>query len=267
MSKGAGLFAACLFFTLTAVSAKGGECVSMLVDLKGSVTFAKSPSANPQDRWPASLMQCFSRDDVLSLAQADRATLYFPEAGTGVGLRGRGQYVIESNAVRPIGNAPLPSSTVLNAVFKGVKLAREGLTPAGFRMREAPNPDGIVQSAPRGLVTEAGPLVFRWEQGDTRPPYRIRIVKSNKTTVYEGPVATNDFRLPPEVELNAGEPMSWRVETVDSVSGGGRWQEFVVATPEARELAAQIDRMIPSPSDAERNLRNVLLLQKMLSEP
>src|SRR3954464_6194474 len=157
MSKGLGWFAACLFFTLMAVSAKGGECVSMLVDVKGSVTFAKSPSANPQDRWPASLMHCFSRDDVLSLAQADSATLYFPEAGTAVGLRGRGQYVIESNAVRPIGNAPSPSSTVLNAVFKGVQLAREGLAPAGFRMRETWNPDGIVQSVPRGIVTEPGP--------------------------------------------------------------------------------------------------------------
>ena len=267
MTKVVGMFAAGLFFALTAVNAKGGECVSMLVDLSGSVTFAKSISANPQDHWPVSLLHCFFLSNVLSLSEADKATLYFPEAGTAVGLRGRGQYVIESNAVRPIGNAPSPSSTVLNAVFKGVKLARAGLTPAGVRMRVTPNPESIVQIAPRGIVTEVEPLVFRWEQGDSSPPYRIRIVKSNKTTVYEGPVATNDFRLPTEVELNAGEQMSWRVEALDSASGGGRWQEFVVATPEARELAAQIDRMIPSPSDAERNLRNVLLLQKMSSEP
>jgi hypothetical protein len=268
MTKVVGMFATYLFFGLTmAVNARAGECVSMLVDLRGSVTFAKSPSANPQDHWPVSLLHCFARDNVLSLSENDKATLYFPEVGTAVGLRGRGQYVIESNAVRPIGNAPSPSNTVLNAVFKGVTLDRAGLTRAGVRMRETPNPEGIVQIAPQGIVTDVEPLVFRWEQGDTRPPYRIRIVKSNKTTVYEGPIANSDFRLPLEVKLNPGEQLLWRVETVDSPSSGGRWQEFVVATRDARELAAQIDRMVPSPTDVERNLRNVLLLQKMSSEP
>jgi hypothetical protein len=268
VSKIAGMFAAYLFFGLTvAVNAQAEECVSMLVDLRGSVIFAKSPSANSQDHWPVSLLHCFARRDVLSLSEADEATLYFPKEGTAVGLRGRGQYVIESNAVRPIGNAPTPSSTVLNSVFKGVNLARGNLMRAGVRMRETPNPAGIVQIGPQGIVTDVEPLVFRWDQGGTRPPYRIRIVTSNRTTVYEGPIANGDFRLPPEVELTPAEQLSWRVEAVDSPASGGRWQEFVVATRDARELAARIDRMIPSPTDAERNLRNVLLLQKMSSEP
>ncbi|HKQ25948.1 MAG TPA: hypothetical protein VJT81_15995 [Burkholderiales bacterium] len=268
MSKIAATLAAYLFFGLIVpVDARTEECVSMLVDLRGSVALAKSPSANPQDHWPVSLLHCFARRDVLSLSEADEATLYFPDAGTAVGLRGRGQYVIESNAVRPIGNAPAPSSTVLNSVFKGVNLARENLTRAGVRMRETPNPAGIVQIAPQGIVTDVEPLVFRWYQGDTRPPYRIRIVTSSRTTVYEGPIANGDFRLPPEVNLPPGEQLSWRVEAVDSASSGGRWQEFVVATRDARELAARIDKMVPSPTDVERNLRNVLLLQKMSSEP
>jgi len=67
--------------------------------------------------------------------------------------------------------------------------------------------------------------------------------------------------------LTPGEQLSWRVETVDSPSSGGRWQEFIVATRDARELATRIDSVVPSPTDVERNLRNVLLLQTMSSEP
>jgi len=268
MSKKAVISAAYLFFGLTvAVNARTQECVSMLVDLRGSVTFAKALSSKPQDHWPVSLLHCFARHNVLSLSEADEATLYFPEAGTAVGLRGRGRYVIESNAVRPIGSAPSPLNTVLNSVFKGVNLSRGNLMRAGVRMRVTPNPEGIVQIAPQGIVTDIEALVFRWDQGSTRPPYRIRIIRSNRTTVYEGPIENSDFRLPPEVELTPGEQLSWRVETVDSPSSGGRWQEFIVATRDARELATRIDRMVPAPTDVERNLRNVLLLQTMSSEP
>ncbi len=164
MTRLASMVVAGLFFGLTTVNAKGGECVSMLVDFSGSISFAKSPSAKSQDRWPANLLQCFFRDNVLSLSEAGKATLYFPLTGIAVGLRGQGQYVVEPNAVRPIGSAPPPSSTVLDAVFKGIKLTRSGLAPAGFRMREAPNSTSIVPIAPKGIVIDVDSLVFRWER-------------------------------------------------------------------------------------------------------
>lgn len=267
MTKLASMVVAALLIALTSVNAMGGECVSMLVDFSGSISFAKSPSAKSQDRWPANLLQCFFRDTVLSLAEADKATLYFPLTGIAVGLRGKGQYVVEPNAVRPLGSAPPPSSTVLDAVFKGIKLTRTGLTPAGFRMREAPSSAGIVPIAPKGIVTDVDSPVFRWEQGDTKPPYRIRIVTSSKSTVYESSVTDGEFTLPREIALKAGEELLWRVEPVASSAGAGRWQDFVIATREARELAAQIDQAVPSPTDAERNLRALLLLQRMSSQP
>ena len=43
-----------------------------------------------------------------------------------------------------------------------------------------------------------------------------------------------------------------------------QWQEFVIATPAARSVAGRLDREVPTPSAAERNLREMLLLQQMV---
>jgi hypothetical protein len=70
--------------------------------------------------------------------------------------------------------------------------------------------------------------------------------------------------LPAEIRLTPGERLLWHVEEVSSTRRRAtRWQEFVIATPDARALAQAIDRDIPSPSAAQRNLRDVLLMQKM----
>jgi hypothetical protein len=59
----------------------------------------------------------------------------------------------------------------------------------------------------------------------------------------------------------------WRVDVAPiEAKMTARWQDFVLATPAARTLAAQIDRELPAPDAAERNLRAVLLMQRTVQE-
>jgi hypothetical protein len=85
-----------------------------------------------------------------------------------------------------------------------------------------------------------------------------------RDVVFEGRTPAAEVTLPSDIRLAAGERLMWQVDAVlSSGQKRSRWQEFVIATPEARALAARIDHELASPSAAERNLREVLLLQNM----
>ena len=243
-------------------------CVTLLADLNGNVTVADVAAPKPEERWPVQLLQCFVPRKVLSLESGSRATLFFPAEGVALELRGPGRFEIMPGTVRPLSSAAAPSRAPLNNAFRDVKLDRANLTPAGVRMREPRFSEGLVLLQPRGIVTSTGDLEFRWQASSAGTRYRFRLAAGRKDVVYETTTDDSHFVLPPEIRLAAGEPLLWQVEDT-ARPGSSRWQDFVIATPEARALAEEIDREVPSPSAAERNLRDLLLMQRMLgrSEP
>jgi hypothetical protein len=253
---------------LVALSARGAEhapaYVSMVADLHGTVAVANTAWSKPEDRWPVQLLQRFPPSRVLTLENAARVTLFFPAEGIAFELRGPGKFEIAPDSVRPLSNAPPPSRSVLNAAFRGIKLDRSNLAPAGVRMRD-PRPAGApAPLEPRGIVMAADGLVFRWGAVGGGRQYRFRLARDRTDLIYEAVTEQTELVLPPEFLLTPGEPLLWQVEDASQARGGASgWQEFMLATPDAGILAAQIDRDLPSPNAAERNLREVLLLQRM----
>ena len=244
-------------------------CVAVLADLNGSVSVADAAAAKPEDRWPVQLLQCFVPRKVLSLDSSARATLYFPAEGVALELRGPGRFEVMPATVRPLASAPIPARALLNSAFRDVKLDRSNLTPAGVRMRDPRFSEGLILLEPRGIVTSTGELVFRWQAASAGTRYRFRLAAGRKDVIYETFTDKTEFVVPPEIRLANGERLLWQVEDADRPATS-RWQEFVLATPEARALAEALDREAPSPSTAERNLRDLLMLQLMLrrkSEP
>jgi hypothetical protein len=244
-------------------------CVTLLADLGGNVTVANVAAPKPEDRWPVQLLQCFVPRKVLSLDSGARATLFFPAEGVALELRGPGRFEVMPSTVRPLASAPVPSRVLLTSAFRDVKLDRSNLTPAGVRMRDPRFSEGLALLEPRGIVTSAGELVFRWQAASGATRYRFRLAAGRKDVIYETLTEKTEFVVPPEIRLAAGERLLWQAED-GAGAATSRWQEFVLATPEARSLAEALDREAPSPSAAERNLRDLLLMQVMLrskSEP
>ena len=249
---------------VTCGTATADACVTLVVDLYGTVVSADTASAKPGERWPVQLLQCFPPHKVLILQVDARATLFFPANGVASELRGAGRFEVAPDAVVALDNAPRPSRVQLNAAFRDIKLDRGNLVPAGVRMRDPRVTVGPVLLEPRGMVVSADPPVFRWEAISGSRQYRFRLTNTKREVIYETVTDMTELALPAEILLTPGERMMWHVD--DSSATGrrtNRWQEFVIATPQARGLAEAIDQAIPSPSVAERNLRDVLLMQRM----
>jgi hypothetical protein len=253
-----------LWGLIAAGTAPSHACVTMVADLYGTVAVADTASAKPQDQWPVQLLQCLTPRKVLSLQAGARATLFFPANGMAFELRGAGRFEVGSDAVQPLADSPAPSRVQLNAAFRDIKLDRANLVPAGVRMRDPRVVVGPALLEPRGMVVSADPPVFRWEAIAGSPRYRFRLASVRMDIIYETLTDGTELVLPAQIPLTPGERLIWHVEEASAIGRtANRWQEFVVATPEARGLAQGIDQDIPSPSAAERNLRDVLLMQKM----
>lgn len=245
-------------------SNRAPACVTLVADLNGTVMVADRVSAKPEDRWPVELLQCFLAGKVLMLEAGARATLFYPGTGEAVALSGPGSFEIGSDTVRPTSTASVPSRIPLNAAFRDIKLDRSRLAPAGVRMRDPRIAGGLLPLEPRGVVLAEDALVFRWGPVEGARDYRFRLADMRRDVVFEGRTPAAEVTLPSDIRLAAGERLMWQVDAVlSSGQKRSRWQEFVIATPEARALAARIDHELASPSAAERNLREVLLLQNM----
>jgi len=255
-----------LGFLCAAVHAEG--CVAMLADVSSGVTMAETASAKQQDWWPVHLLQCLAPRKVLFLPSGASATVYFPSNGTAVDLRGSSRYEILPDGARPIANAPAPERRTLNAAFRDIQLDRAEYNSAGVRMRQPEKAAGPVLLFPRGIVVSGDPLVFRWEAaGAGNAKYHFELARSRSEVLYETTTDATELTLPGELTLAPGERFMWRVGLISPTAKvSGRWQKFVLATDAARELAARLDRDVPAPSAAERNLREVLLFQRMPPE-
>jgi hypothetical protein len=111
-----------------------------------------------------------------------------------------------------------------------------------------------------------GAVVFKWEPVKGASQYRLQVANSRRVVLFEAQTSSTELALP-QARLSPGERLVWQVEAV--APGGNarsRWQEVVIASAEARALAAEIDTGLHMPSPAERNLREVLLLQRMMTE-
>jgi hypothetical protein len=240
--------------------------VGTVADLYGTVTAANTASAKPQDHWPVQLMQCFAPGKVLQLAQAARATLFFPGSGSAFELNGPGKFEVMADAARALSGAARPAQTRMSDVFKKMQLGRIDLIASGTRMREPFGNAGPTPLEPSGIVMSA-PLVFRWQALSPHPPYHIVVATEDKEPVYEATSDAVQFALPADVQLSPGRQLLWRVEDASAThQSAGRWLGFIIATPQARALATELDQTIPNPSPAERNLREALLLQQMTGE-
>jgi hypothetical protein len=258
--------AALLFAALAAggsPSARG--CVTLVADLQGAAVVAERPAAKPEDRWPLQLLQCLPAGKTVMLEAGARVTLYYPASGEALELRGPGSFQLGADGVRPVSSAAAPARLQLNAAFRDIKLDRSRLAPAGVRMRDPRLGGGVVLLEPSGIVLGQGAPVFRWEPVEGTPEYRFRLANMRREVLFEERTHGNELVLPLDSRLTAGERLVWEVEAISgSMRRRSRWQEFMVATPAARSLAARIDRELPSPSAAERNLREIVLLQSMV---
>jgi len=256
-------FLSLLFVAALAATAHAETNVAVAADVYGLVAVADAASAKPEDRWPVQLLQCFPARKVLYLEKEARAILFFPVSGSAFELRGPGRFEIASDSVQPLSRAPAPSKTVLNTAFRGIKLDRTNLAPAGVRMRDPKLAGAPIPMAPRGVVTSSGAPIFRWEAAGAGKSYRFRLVRTRKDLIYETLTDQMELQLPADIALSPGERLLWQVQDASSDRGAAAWQEFVIATPEVRALATQLDQALPSPTSAERNLREALLMQQM----
>jgi hypothetical protein len=242
-------------------------CVTLVADLYGAAAVADRPAAKLQDRWPIQLLQCFPAGKTIMLEAGARVTLFFPASGEAVELRGPGRFQLADDGVQPVSSAATPARVQLNAAFRDIKLDRSRLVPAGVRMR-APRPaGGVVLLAPSGIVLAEEALVFRWEPVEGAREYSVRVANSRREVLLEERAQTSEMVVPLGRRLAPGEGLMWQVEALlPAGQERSRWQEFILATPEARILAARIDQELPSPSAAERNLREVLLRQYTVAD-
>lgn len=245
------------------IEAWGQGCVAVFVTVRGSVSAMSSPAVGPEKLWPAKPMQCLPPERLISLRESAEATLFFPAHAVAVQLRGPGEFVIQPNRVRPLKSSPSPIETKLNAIFSSIKLDRDNLVPAGVRMRDPSPRKGPVAIAPSGIVTSPLPLEFSWDPKSSAPPYRFRLIGHDKAILHEELTSDNKLVLPEGTLKTAGEPLLWQVESVTLPGEKSDWVAFVIATHEAKQLAAEVDRNVPSPSAVELVLRDALLLQRM----
>src|SRR5690242_7372491 len=245
----------------TQVSADG--CVTMLADVSGRVAVADAASARPADWWPVQLLQCLPARKVLALQDGARATLFFPTAGMAVDLSGGGRFEVLEDTVRAIGNAPQPQPRALNSAFRRIQVDRSNLSSAGVRMRLPATASAPAAIAPRGIVYPKDAVVFSWEPVAGASQYRFQLARGATEMLYDATTDRTEVALPPQVQLTPGERLKWRVDVADDKVMSARWHEFIIATDAVRSLAAELDSQVPSPSAAERNLRDVLLMQRM----
>jgi hypothetical protein len=249
---------------LVAGAAVAEDCITLVADLAGSVVVADSAAAKPKDRWPAQLLQCLPARKVVMLDAGARTTLFFPSGTRSFELVGPGRYEVVRDGVRPLnGSAPV-AQRVLNRAFQEVRLDRAMLTPAGVRMRTSAG-ERLALLEPRGIVTDPSALSFHWRPAPVDSgPFRFRVATESGEVIYEAIVDGEQLTLPAGVELAPGARLLWHVEQASSTQRTApRWQGFVVATEQVQALARQIDLRTDTPSAAESNLRDLLLMQSM----
>jgi hypothetical protein len=239
-------------------------CVTLVADLHGAAQVADRPSAKAEDRWPVQLLQCFPAGKTVMLDPGARMTLFYPATGEAIELLGPGSFELAAATVRPVSSAAAPTRLQLNTAFRDIKLDRTRLAPAGVRMRDPQLAGVLVPLEPIGVVLSADTLVFRWGPVEGVREYRFRLANARREVLLEDRAESSQLSLPSRTQLTAGERLFWQVEAKGpATQWRSRWQEFVIATPPARSLAARLDRELPSPSATERVLREVLLLQQM----
>src|SRR5689334_1820975 len=235
------------------------SCVGLLADVSGRAVIADNASAKPQDWWPATLLQCLPAGKVLSLPSSAHATLFFPVTGTAIDLKGAGRFEILQDTVRALGSAPAPEPKALNAAYRQIQIDRAALKSAGVRMRLPMSAATPMPIGPRGIVLSPEDLVFRWEPVPGQTHYRFELAKRGSDSLYKTTTDGSELVLPSEIHIVAGEPLKWRVDVGSAGGNSGRWQEFVLADDATRALAGELDIAAPTPTQAERNLREVLL--------
>jgi hypothetical protein len=252
---------------LAATAATADDCITLIADLSGPVMVGDSAETKAKDRWPAQLLQCLPARRVVTLDAAARATLFFPEGTRSFELVGPGRYEVTRDGVRPVNGSPAVAQRVLNQAFQNVRLDRSVLTAAGVRMR-SPTGARITLLEPRGVVADPSTVSFRWHRsGDRQAPVRFRLASASGEVIYETTSDAEQLVLPEASGLSPGGRFLWRVEdlTLPPLSAP-RWESFVVATEQVQALARQLDARIGSPSRAEANLRDLLLMQNMTAD-
>jgi hypothetical protein len=250
---------------LVANASAADGCITLVADLSGTVTVADAQASKTKDRWPAQLLQCLPARTVVTLDPGARATLFFPAGTRSFELVGPGRYEVGREAVRPVNGSPPVAQRVLNRAFQDVRLDRTMLTPAGVRMR-TPAGEQFTLLEPSGIVTRPSALSFRW-RGPQGSPVRFRLASEGGEVIYEAISDAEELTLPETVALRPGSRFLWRVEDPSTPAlSAPRWQGFVVATEQVQALARQLDANLASPSAAEANLRNLLLMQSMTAD-
>jgi hypothetical protein len=168
------------------------------------------------------------------------------------------------DGLRPLSGSPAVAPKALHQAFENLRLDRENLDPAGVRMRDLPG-DPLTPIEPRGLVTCARTLSFRWQAAlGSTGPYRLRVAREGNDVLYEAIVEGSELTLPNAERLPSGERLFWQVEDVSTSRGARqRWQSFVLATEPARKLAREVASQSSNATAAEANLLDLLLMQRM----
>jgi hypothetical protein len=258
------LAAAVLLWVLCAfvmVRAEQGAPVALIADLAGEVRLR--PAAGVGDGRAAELMQRLQEDATLALGADARATVFYPGTGTAFELRGVGMFSVGADETRAEGGAANPVRRQLNAAFRGIQLQRVHITQAGVVMRSAVNGNRPQPLAPEGLVMSGGSLVFRWTAADGGGRYRFRLTDSAGESLYETSTTEVELALPPNVTVPAGRRLMWSVQAAGRLSPN-RWANLIVADSAVRQMAAEFDHAGDPASEAERNLRVLLLTQNAL---
>jgi hypothetical protein len=251
---------------LVASAAVADDCITLIADLSGTVTIADSVAAKAKERWPARVLQCLPVRKVVDLGAGARTTLFFPAGTRSFDLVGPARYEIGRDGIRALDGSPPAAPRVLDPAFQDVRLDRTMLTPAGVRMR-APAREGVTLLEPRGIVTRPSALWFRWQRPASSGPVRFRLASEGGQVIYETTAHGQELTLPEAVVLPPGARLLWRVEdpSLPPLSAP-RWESFVVATEQVQALARQLDAHLGSPSAAEANLRDLLLMQNMTAD-
>lgn len=242
---------------LRPVLAEGPAGVALIADLAG-------PARVEIDRAEreARLLHRLPAGAVLRVPPGSRATLFYPGSGTAFDLRD-GRYLVDAGEVRGLDGVPTPTGRALAAAFRGVRLDRVHITQAGVVMRAAgadarPQPLG-----PEGLLLSTGQVVFRWSAATPAGAYRFRLTDAAGEPLHETTTRETELPLPADVVLPAGRRLMWSVQAAGRLSPV-RWATLIVADPATRDLAAALDRSGQAESEAERNLRVLLLTQHAL---
>jgi hypothetical protein len=237
------------------------EPVALIADLAGEVRTRTVAGAVGERS--AVLMQRLQEDTTLALGAGARATVFYPGTGAAFELLGGGEFRIGANEAQAMGGAPHPTRRQLNAAFRDIKLERVHITQAGVVMRSTGNSGGPQLLGPEGLEMSSRNPMFRWTAAESGGRYRFRLTDTAGEPVYETTTTETEVVLPADIVLKPGRRLMWSVQSAGRLSPN-RWANLIVADAAVRQMAVELDRGGEPASEAERNLRALLLTQAAL---